>query len=456
MTRAKSQERWAVVGGGFLGMTLALRLAQQGKEVSLYEASPTLGGLASAWQLGDIVWDRHYHVILSSDFWLRSLLRELKLEGEIRWQKVRTGFYVDSQLYSMSNAIEFLRFPPLNLVDKMRLAATVFRAASIKDWKLLENIYVQDWLEKWSGSRVVNKIWLPLLRAKLGESYRDTSAAFIWATIARMYAARRSNMKTELFGYVAGGYARITQHFERTLREHGVLCRLGQAVRVITSKGASAIKVELANGALECFDDVIVTTPAPLAARLCPQLTPSERNRLRNIKYQGIVCASLLLDQPLSDFYITNITDSRVPFTAVIEMSSLVERSYFGGRALVYLPKYVCSDSDAFALTDDQIREDFVSALEKMYPAFQRNHVSCCRVSRVRYLLPIPTINYSARLPEVNTSVPGLHILNSAHIVNGTLNINETVQLAESNARKFTKVVPFPKSSNYELAASNR
>jgi hypothetical protein len=29
------------------------------------------------------------------------------------------------------------------------------------------------------------------------------------------------------------------------------------------------------------------------------------------------------------------------------------------------------------------------------------------------------------------TSVPGLAVVNSAHIVNGTLNVNETVQLAE-------------------------
>src|SRR4051794_36712916 len=38
------RERWAVVGGGFLGMTLALRLAQQGKAVTLFESADSLGG----------------------------------------------------------------------------------------------------------------------------------------------------------------------------------------------------------------------------------------------------------------------------------------------------------------------------------------------------------------------------------------------------------------------------
>jgi protoporphyrinogen oxidase len=460
MIEVKSQERCAVVGGGFLGMTLALRLAQQGKAVTLFEAAASLGGLASAWRLGDVVWDRHYHVTLSSDTHLRSLLRELGLENGMQWARTRTGFYVDSELHSMSDALEFLRFPPLGLTDKIRLAATIFHASRVKDWKSLEKIPVKDWLEKWSGPSVTEKIWLPLLRAKLGESYRDTSAAFIWATIARMYAARRTGMKTELFGYVPGGYARIVQQFEQVLEQEGVKCQLGQPVRTITSTSLGEVRIELVNGNSEIFDRVVVTMAAPLAERICPQLTVHEKNRLKGIRYQGIICASLLLKHPLAGFYVTNITDGRIPFTAVIEMSALVERSYFGGRALVYLPKYVSSNAPEFDLTDEQIQEDFVSALERMYPRFRREDLLCFQISRVKYLLPIPTLNYSDNLPEVSTSVPGLHILNSAHIVNGTLNVNETVQLAESAAQRFAKRSLVhdlvPNFIAHELAEANR
>ena len=460
MIQINSQEQWAVVGGGFLGMTLALRLAQQGKTVTLYESAPSLGGLASAWQLGDIIWDRHYHVTLSSDAHLLSLLRELGLEKEMHWERARTGFYVDSEFYSMSNTLEFLRFPPLDLIDKFRLGVTIFHASRIKNWKSLEKIPVKDWLEKWSGPTVTEKIWLPLLRAKLGDNYRDTSAAFIWATIARMYAARRSGMKTELFGYVPGGYARTVHQFEQVLQKARVNCRLGQPVVAVTSRNSGKLQIELANGSSEIFDQVVVTTAAPLAAQICSQLSAKEKGKLRDIKYQGIICASLLLKHPLSGFYITNITDSRVPYTAVIEMSALVERSYFGGRALVYLPKYVSSSSAKFNLTDAEIQEEFVSALEQMYPRFKREDLLCFQISRVKCLLPIPTLNYSDNLPEVSTSIPGLHILNSAHIVNGTLNVNETVQLAESAAQRFAKQPParalVPEFFDHELAKANR
>src|ERR671924_145099 len=221
-------ERWGIVGGGFLGMTLAHRLAQHGKWVTIFEGANYLGGLASAWDLGDVVWDRHYHVTLLSDTFLRSLLAELEMEKEMEWVETKTGFYTDGKLYSMSNTLEFLRFPPLGLLDKLRLGATILYASKVKNWHKLEKIPVTDWLRRWSGNRTFDKIWLPLLRAKLGENYNKTSAAFIWACIARMYAARRTGLKKEMFGYVRGGYARVLERFAEVLVKEKVHIKVGQ------------------------------------------------------------------------------------------------------------------------------------------------------------------------------------------------------------------------------------
>lgn len=428
----KSSERWAIVGGGLLGLTLAHRLAQQGKQVTLFEGADHSGGLASAWTLGGVVWDRHYHVTLLSDTGLRSLLDELGLEKEMRWVETRTGFYTGGQLYSMSNTLEFLRFPPLGLFDKLRLGATIFYASRVKDWRRLEKMLVADWLRRWSGRHTFEKIWLPLLRAKLGENYRQTSAAFIWATIARMYAARRTGLKKEMFGYVPGGYARILERFHEALIAEGVCIKLRHAVgRVEQTNGA--VEIEFENGTQESFDQVILTVPASVAARVCNGLASEEKEKLRGVKYQGIICASLLLKKPLAGFYVTNITDASMPFTAVIEMSALVDRQHFGGHALVYLPKYVDPDDAAFSLSDEEIEEKFLEALARMYPHFEREWVVSFRVSRVRHVFPLPTLNYSQRLPAWTTPAGRVHILNSAHILNGTLNVNETVQLAEKS-----------------------
>lgn len=430
---------FGIVGGGFLGMTLASRLARAGRSVTLFEAQPALGGLAGAWQLGDVVWDRHYHVTSPADAYLLAMLRELDLERVMRWQTTRTGFYVDGRLLSLSNVVEFLRFPPLGIADKLRLGATIVHASRIKDWRHLEEISAVEWLTRWCGKRTVEKIWLPLLRAKLGDNADKASAAFIWAIVARMYAARRASGKREVFGFVPGGYAHVLERVGQRLADEGVRVELAQPVSRIAA-GGYGIEVRLASGRSESFDNVVLTAAAPLCPRIVDGLTPFEIQRLASVEYQGIICASLLLRRPLAGYYVTNITDSWVPFTAVIEMSALVGTAAFGGRTLVYLPRYLPPDHADLALSDGEIKARFVEALARMYPHFRCDDVLAFRVSRVRHVFPISTLGYSTRVPPLATSLPGLYLVNSSQIVNGTLNVNETLQLAHRAADHLVRV----------------
>jgi protoporphyrinogen oxidase len=97
----------------------------------------------------------------------------------------------------------------------------------------------------------------------------------------------------------------------------------------------------------------------------------------------------------------------------------------------VYLPKYVAPDDVLFERSDEDIERIFLDSLERMYPLFRRKDVVAFKVSRVRQVFPLPVIGYSETLPGTRTSVDGVYIVNSSHIVNGTLNVNETVALAE-------------------------
>jgi protoporphyrinogen oxidase len=424
---------WGIVGGGMLGLTLAHRLAGAGHRVTVLEAAPALGGLASAWSLDGVVWDRHYHVTLLSDARLRNLLAELGLEDDLRWKETRTGCWADGRLHSVSNTIEFLRFPPLRMVDKLRLGATIVYGSRIRDGRRLEKVPVGDWLSRWSGRRTYERFWLPLLRSKLGENHRDASAAFIWATIQRLYAARRSGLKKELFGYVPGGYARVLDRFGAVLAAEGVEVVTGARARSVEGDG-DGVTVAMADGTARRFDRAVVTAAAPLAARLCPQLDGEERRRLEAVRYQGIVCVSLLLRRPLGPYYLTYLTDDDLPFTAIVEMTTLVDPDQLDGHALVYLPKYVTPDDPLLDAPDEEIVGEFLPYLRKVHPDLADEDVRCARVSKVRHVLAVATLGYSDALPPTATSVPGVHLVNSAHIVNGTLNVDETVRLAERAA----------------------
>lgn len=425
-------QHWCVVGGGLLGLTLAHRLREAGREVTLLEAAPELGGLASAWQVGDVTWDRYYHVIMLSDRFLRDLLRPFGLDDEIDWRVTRTGFFTGRGLYNLNNAVDYLKFPALNLFDKFRLGMTILYMARIKDGRPLEQVPLETWLSRLSGRRVFEQIWRPLLAAKLGDNYRRASASFIWSYARRFYAARQGGMKTEMFGYVPGGYARILQTFSAALTEAGVDLRVSAPVSRIEQIDGGGFRIVTGETAITC-DRVAVTVAAPLAAKICPGLTADERSRLENVVYNGVICASLLLRRPLGGYYLTYITDPEIPFTTVIEMSSLVDKErHFGGQTLVYLPRYATQEDAFWSYDDAEIERRFLTGLRTLYPDLTDDDVTAFRVARARQVYAITTLGYSDRLPPMITSVPGLAIVNSAHIVNASLAVNETVALADS------------------------
>jgi protoporphyrinogen oxidase len=237
-----------------------------------------------------------------------------------------------------------------------------------------------------------------------------------------------------MFGHVAGGYARVLARFAEVLAAAGVGIRTGFAAARVGRAG-DGLEVTGEHGAL-AFDRVAVTAPAPVAAALCPDLTAPERERLAAVRYQGIVCASLLLRRPLAGFYVTNLADAGLPFTGVIEMTALVDPATFGGRSLVYLPRYVAQDDEAWGWSDGEVRDRFVGALARVYPGFDPGAVEACRVARASHVFAIPTLHYSRSAPPRATSVPGLYLVNGAQIVDGTLNVDETVALAEAAARE--------------------
>jgi protoporphyrinogen oxidase len=435
----EGSQRWAVVGAGVLGMSLALELGRAGHEVTLIESSGTLGGLAAPWQLGDVTWDRHYHVTLLSDQRTRAMYESIGLaSGDIHWVETKTGYYgPDRKLRSVSNAIEFLRLPGLSVIDKLRLGLTIVWGSKVRSGRRMEGLTVERWLRRWSGSAAFDTFWKPLLRAKLGDAYRQASAAFIWATIRRLYAARRSGLKKEMFGYVTGGYAHVCRRFSEALE--------GAAVRVLVDAPVQRIDREdhglvvTHRRGTGCFDRVVITTNAALAGAMCPGLLDAERQRLDSVSYVGLVCVSLLLDRPLAPYYLTYITDSETPFTAVVEMTAFVDPSELGGRSLVYLPKYATLDDPLFAAPDDEVVDQFMPYLRMMYPSFSDDQLLAAKVSRVAQVFAVPTIRYSDIAPSVATSVPGLYLAGSANLPFSTLNVDDTLSLVDEVLRRATQ-----------------
>ena len=70
---------YAILGGGALGLTVALRLLQRGERATVYEREPVAGGLAAGFQIDDAWLEKYYHHLFRSDTAMQSLIAELGL-----------------------------------------------------------------------------------------------------------------------------------------------------------------------------------------------------------------------------------------------------------------------------------------------------------------------------------------------------------------------------------------
>ena len=427
----KSNENIAVIGGGMTGSTAALRLAQAGHSVTLYEASDHLGGLSDSYTWNGITWDRFYHVVLSTDTKLIGILEELGLDDELFWKETKSGFYGEGKLVSMSNMGDFLTFPFLSLWQKFRLGFGILRSTRTKDTDRLDKIFVREWLIRMFGRRVYERMWDPLLRSKLGDNRNKTSAAFIWATINRLYGARSGEAKTEKMGHVRGGYATILTEMKRLLETLGVDINLGKAVdAVVAAEDGVLVK---AAGVESLYDKVLLTVPSPEVLRLIGNATSDDSywKALQNVHYLGVLCQFLVLDRQLSPYYVTNLLDTTLPFTGIIEVTNIIDPSHFEGRHIVYLPKYVSLDDPAWDQPDEVVTERFIQGLKKVHPQLSNDAIQHTRLFRERFVQPLQELNYLDETRGIATPLPNVFLANSTMLYNSTLNNNAAISLAE-------------------------
>ena len=427
----------AVIGGGMMGLTLAYRLSQQGHKVTVFESQNQLGGLATYHDYGSFVWDKFYHVILPSDTYLINFLKEINLGDKLRWRPTLTGCYIDEKLYSISNTIEFLRFPPLTLIGKFRLALTLLYGSRINNWRRLEKITVEDWLLKISGRNTYEKLWQPLLLAKLGENYKRVSAVFIWSYIKRLFSARDSKLHKEQLGYVAGGYKTVFDQLEKLICAAGGNICTGVAVKYVKPDSKGGLWVEH-NKAKEHFDKVIFTGPVNILQQIADRSLVQIAGNRSTVEYLGVICMSVITRKALVPYYIVNLADRRIPFTGILGMSNLVSLEETGGLHLTYLPKYVHSDDPLLKQTDDELRSLFFRGLHLMFPQLQADDIVAAHINRAMKMQPLQVLNYSHLVPKIVTENDDFFVLNTSQFVNDTLNNNTVVGHVNEFSQKFS------------------
>jgi protoporphyrinogen oxidase len=422
------QPRIAIVGAGVLGTVLALRLAEAGASVTVLERAPHAGGLAAAMDFGGHRVDRFYHVIVPSDERMIALSEELGIAHDLSFSPVGAGFFVDGQMYPFNGIGDFLRFPPLSVAARARLAWFVAQCQLRRDYEPLEETPLIEWLTRNCGSQVVERIWKPLLNSRFDSSYDELPATYMWARTNRMRSARKGG-GSEMMGCLKGGHERLIDAVVAKATSLGVDFRLGAGVEGLATDSNGAVTGVIVDGEEETYHLTIPTLQPPALARLLPASLQGLLDAYPS-RYLGCVCLVMKVRESVLPYYTVNICDP-TPITTVVETSHVLGTEHTDGLRLLYLPKYCEASAREFSEDDQSIYTRFTGMLERLAPNFRHEDVVDWTVQRAKLVEPVHARGHQPRVAPIWPAVPGLALASATQVYPRLLNGESIVRMAE-------------------------
>ncbi len=150
----------AIIGGGLCGLTSAIRLAEKGHDVHLYEAAPALGGRTRSFYDSRVnEWvDNGPHLLIGAYKATRRLLESIGADGNITWQRsLKLSLWDEQRGHFCLAPSPYLPFPlalmaalyrlPGHHVDSLLSLLRLDRSMKDRSGRKVAVATVKEWME---------------------------------------------------------------------------------------------------------------------------------------------------------------------------------------------------------------------------------------------------------------------------------------------------------------------
>jgi protoporphyrinogen oxidase len=427
----------AIIGAGFTGLAAADKLRRAGHQVTIFEAASEPGGLAAGFQVPqwETAIEKHYHHVFTTDQFVRDWLKELNLESQLIYSRVRTATLYEGAARSLDSAPSLLAYTPLSMVARLRLAAGL---AFLKFWpwgKWLDRWSAAKWIKQVMGKEAWTKVWRPLFVGKFGRFAEKINLAWFWARIV----ARSSAL-----GYYHGGFGELAKQVAQKLTALGVVIKLGTPIKNL-SVGARGWTVAFGESQAT-FDRVLIAAESQVAGFLLKAAvkTPAQQQwlaKLGQLKGLGATTLVLELDQPFfaDQTYWLNINEAGWPFLAVVEQTQLTGTAQYAGHTIVYVAKYAeaeGAEAEAwFAQSETELLARYAPFLAKLSPDFEQ-HIIAKWLFKTKFAQPLVFANHHTAVPTITPPWAGLYWASMQHVYPWDRGINFAVAIGQTVAAK--------------------
>lgn len=186
-------------------------------------------------------------------------------------------------------------------------------------------------------------------------------------------------------------------------------------------------------------DHCLVTTSPGLLAKLAPDLPKEYLQQLLSMNSLGAVVLVVALTHRLSEsgIYWHNLPKSSgFPFLALVEHTNFLSPRFFGGDHIVYCGDYLKPDHEYFRLTKEELLARFEPALSRVNPKFTPDWVREAWLFRTPYAQPVPPVNHSRAIPDLQTPMKGLWLASMSQVYPWDRGTNFAVEVGRRAASR--------------------
>ncbi len=413
----------AILGAGFTGLATALKLAEAGHKVTIFEREEQVGGLATGFTRPGWEWtlEKAYHHWFTNDSYALSLAK--KLRQEVITRRPRTDVLVEGHMIPFDSPLTILAFPYLPPTDRIRTGLAGLYLKLTNNFQAMEETPALPWIRRFMGKRSARIIWEPLFLGKFGEYKDEILLSWFWARIKK---------RTARLAYPAGGFQSFAEKIARAVEEKSGQILLKTTISELTTNGNGCIISY--NHHHKKFDRVISTLPTPILEKLAHHLPKEYIGNLLKTPHLHALNLVLILKQPfLKNTYWLNITDTAFPFLVLSEHTNFMDPVHYNGEHVLYIGNYLPPDHPYLKMSKKKLLKEFDPYLRKINPNYKLSIIHS-ELFISLFAQPVVTRGYREHIPDFHSPIPHLFIANMDMVYPWDRGTNYAIELGEKIA----------------------
>lgn len=292
----------AVIGAGPAGMTAGYELSKKIKEIDIYEASQSVGGMSKTIDLWNQRVDIGPHRFFSSDTRVNELWLEIVGQDYEMVNRLTRIYYNKRFFHYPIKALNALR--NLGIIEAARCIINygIEKIVPTKDLSTFEG-----WVTNRFGKRLyqlffktyTEKLWgIPCYVLDADFAAQRIKKFSLGEAIKSALVGNQGKHKTlvDQFAYPHGGTGMVYERMAKAVAKQGGHVFLNTAVkRVLTSNG-KAYALELEDGSIKEYDHIISSMPLSLMVTRLPQVPENVKQAAFNLKFRNTIIVYLKVE----------------------------------------------------------------------------------------------------------------------------------------------------------------